>query len=130
MFVDRVVENFEDQVMQTALVRIANVHSRAFPDRLQTFEFVDLRGVVFLEFVDVAELALTISFDGIVVLLIGRDGGSGWHRKKLAKTPQKTTNNLVLSRDLFPLLVGGSDQPKPTLLSSAISTYSHTFLPP
>ena len=48
MFVDRVVENFENAVMQTALVRVADIHARAFPDRFQTLEFIDLGGVVFL----------------------------------------------------------------------------------
>src|SRR5207302_3495638 len=107
MFVDRIVENFEHHVVQTALVRIADIHPGPFPDCLQAFELVDLRGVVFLQFVDVGELALTISFDRFFVVWIDGDGGSSWHRKKLAKTPQKTTNNLVLPRDLFPLQVGG-----------------------
>src|SRR5438128_8153013 len=32
MFVDRIVENFEYHVVQTALVRVADVHSGALPD--------------------------------------------------------------------------------------------------
>src|SRR5437660_1964701 len=130
MFVDRIVENFEHHVVQTALVRIADIHPRPFPDCLQAFELVDLSGVVLLEFVDVGELALTISFDGFFVVWFDGDGGSSWHRKKLAKTPQETTNNLVPASDLFPLLVGGLGGAKPTILWSSISTYSQTFLPP
>jgi hypothetical protein len=48
MFVDRIIENFENHVMQSAFVRVADIHSRPFPDCFETFEFVDLRGVVFL----------------------------------------------------------------------------------
>jgi hypothetical protein len=115
--------------MQTALVRIADVHPGAFPDRFQTLKFVDLSGVVLLKFVDVRELALAISFEGFFVVWIDRDGGSSWHRKKLAKAPQKTTNNLVPASDLFPLPVGGPGRPKPTILWSAVPTYSQPFLP-
>ena len=48
MFVDRVIENFVNQVMQSAFVRISNKHSRPFADCFETFELVDLRRVVFL----------------------------------------------------------------------------------
>jgi hypothetical protein len=61
--------------------------------------------------------------------LIDSDGGSSWHRKKLAKAGHKTTNNLVSSSDLFPLAVGGPSRPKPTILWSGALTYSQPFLP-
>ena len=48
MFVDRIVEHFKNHVVQTALVRVADIHARAFSDSFEAFEFVDLRGVVFL----------------------------------------------------------------------------------
>ena len=48
MFVDRVIENFVNQMMQSAFVRVANKHSRPFANRFQTFELIDLRCVVFL----------------------------------------------------------------------------------
>ncbi len=48
MFVDRVVENFENHVVQTALIRVADVHSGPLSDGLQPLEFIDLGGVVFL----------------------------------------------------------------------------------
>ena len=48
MFVDRVIENFVNQVMQSAFVRISDEHSRPFPNCFETFELVDLRRVVFL----------------------------------------------------------------------------------
>ncbi len=52
MFVDRVVEHLEDAVMQPALIRVADIHAGAFPDRFETLEFVDLGGVIFLAFAD------------------------------------------------------------------------------
>ena len=52
MFVNGIVENFEHHVMQTALIRVADVHARAFPDSFQAFQLVDLRGVVFLRGAD------------------------------------------------------------------------------
>ena len=52
MFVDRIVEHLENAMVQPALVRVADIHARAFPDRFQAFELVDLRRVVFLRFVD------------------------------------------------------------------------------
>ena len=59
MFVDRIVQDFENQVMQTALIRVADVHPGAFADRFQAFELVDLRRVVFLQFIDSREFVLT-----------------------------------------------------------------------
>jgi hypothetical protein len=52
MFVDRIIQNFENQMVQTSLIRIPDEHARPFPDRLQAFQFVDLRGVVFLRRTD------------------------------------------------------------------------------
>jgi hypothetical protein len=48
MFVDRIVQNLKNQMVQASLIRIANEHSRPFSDRLEAFQFVDLRGVVLL----------------------------------------------------------------------------------
>src|SRR5690348_9056765 len=39
-------------MMQTPFVGVADIHAGAFPDRFQTFEFVDLSGVIFLIFAD------------------------------------------------------------------------------
>jgi len=52
MFVDRVIEHFEDAVVQTAFVWVPNIHPRALSDRFETLEFIDLGGVVFLVFAD------------------------------------------------------------------------------
>jgi hypothetical protein len=48
MFVDRVIQNFEDAVMQSALIGIADIHARPLPHRFEAFEFIDLGGVIFL----------------------------------------------------------------------------------
>jgi hypothetical protein len=39
-------------MMQAAFIRIADIHAWTLADGFQTFEFVDLRGVVFLVFGD------------------------------------------------------------------------------
>ena len=52
MFVDRIIENLENHVVQTALIRVADVHARALSDCFEAFQFVDLRGVVFLRRAD------------------------------------------------------------------------------
>jgi len=45
--IDGVVHDLDDQVMEAALVRAADVHARAAPDRLQPFEDLDItRGVI------------------------------------------------------------------------------------
>jgi hypothetical protein len=48
VLVDGVVENLKDAVVESALIRITDVHSGAFADRLETFQFVDLRSSVLL----------------------------------------------------------------------------------
>ena len=48
MFVDRIIQNFENAVMQTTLIGIADIHARPLPHRFQAFEFIDLGGVIFL----------------------------------------------------------------------------------
>ena len=48
MFVDRVVENFENHVMQPALIGVADVHAGPLPNRFKAFEFIDLSGIVLL----------------------------------------------------------------------------------
>src|SRR5437763_1382651 len=125
MFVDRVVNDFVNHVMQTALIRVADIHARAFPDRFQTFQFVDLRRVVLLRFINARRKAFGAR---IFVVLFPHDGGSGWHRKKLARKGQKTTNNLVSPRYLFPLHIGVWSPSTPQMLWSAAATYSQPFL--
>src|SRR5436309_15503075 len=48
MFVNGVINDFVNQVMQPSLIRISDEHPRPFPDRFEAFKFVDLRRVVFL----------------------------------------------------------------------------------
>ena len=48
--VDRVVDDLPDQMVQTALAGGADIHARAFADRLQSFEDGDGRGAVFFRF--------------------------------------------------------------------------------
>ena len=37
MFIDRIVQNLENQMVQTALIGIADEHSRPLSNRLETF---------------------------------------------------------------------------------------------
>jgi hypothetical protein len=63
MLVDGVVEHLKDAVVQTPLIGIADVHARAFANRLKALQLVDLgssillatRGVLLLRDVTVVE---------------------------------------------------------------------------
>ena len=47
MLIDRVVEHFENSVMETAFRGgIADIHPGAFADGFEAFEFVNLTGIV------------------------------------------------------------------------------------
>ena len=48
VLVDRVVQHLEDAVVEAALVGVADIHAGALADGLETFEFVDLGGIVLL----------------------------------------------------------------------------------
>lgn len=50
VFVDRVVEDLEHAVVETAFVRGPDIHSGALADAGEAFEFVDFGGVVFFAF--------------------------------------------------------------------------------
>jgi hypothetical protein len=52
MFVDRIVQHLENQMVQTPLIRVADKHSRPLSDRFEALQFVDLRGVVLLRWAD------------------------------------------------------------------------------
>ena len=45
-FVDTVIHDFENAVVQTAFIRVADIHVRAFPHALETLEFLNFGGVV------------------------------------------------------------------------------------
>ena len=48
MFVNRVVEHLEHAVVQAAFVRVADIHAGPLAHRLQTLQFVNFGGVIFL----------------------------------------------------------------------------------
>jgi hypothetical protein len=66
MLVDRVIEDLKDKVMQTALIRIADIHSGALADGFQTFEFINLSGIVLLRFSDLSPIFLGAFLRGFV----------------------------------------------------------------
>ena len=51
-FVDGVVHDLVHQVVEAPWTGAPDVHTGAFPNRLKTFEFVDLGGIVFLRRID------------------------------------------------------------------------------
>jgi hypothetical protein len=71
MLVDGVVENLKDAVVESALIRVADVHAGAFADRLQAFELVDLSRTVFLA-------SRSVLFLGDVAVVEGNDGFCGF----------------------------------------------------
>ncbi len=48
MLVDRVIQHLKHTMMQTVFIRVANVHSGALANSLQTLQFVNLGSVIFL----------------------------------------------------------------------------------
>jgi len=48
VFVNGVVEHLKNTVMQAALVRVADIHSRAFAHRLQPFQLIYLGRIILL----------------------------------------------------------------------------------
>jgi len=77
MFIDRVIENFENHVMQAALIRVADVHSGAFANGLEAFQFVDLRGIIFLSVTDAGGVGLT--FPIVRIFVVRKRQSSCWH---------------------------------------------------
>jgi hypothetical protein len=62
-------------VVQSAFIRIANVHSGPFSNRFETLEFVDLRGVIFLTGSDAL-----VGF-WLLVFVVGNGQSGGWHAR-------------------------------------------------
>ena len=52
MFVDGIVYDFEDHVMEAPFVRVSDIHSWPLANGFEPFEFIDLSGVVFLRTAD------------------------------------------------------------------------------
>src|SRR5215469_6979481 len=48
MFVDRIIENFVNEMMQPAFVRITDEHARPLPNGFESFQLINLRRVVLL----------------------------------------------------------------------------------
>ena len=48
VFINGVIQNLEDTVVKTAFIGVSDIHPGTLADGLQTFEFINLTGVVFL----------------------------------------------------------------------------------
>ena len=85
--VDGVVDDLPDEVVQTSLAGGADIHARAFADRLQTFEHGDRGGAVLLLFRALRSgRSLLSGRHGRQHLLGGRSGGVGTACKSLVQS--------------------------------------------
>jgi hypothetical protein len=89
VLVDGVVENLENTVVETALVRVADIHSGSLSNGIQAFELVDLGGVV-----NLCCGNLGFCFLGLVRIL-GHSAARG------SKILPRETRNFVAKAELF-----------------------------
>src|SRR6266567_3381791 len=118
MLVDRVIEHFKNQMVQTSLVRVPDKHAGPFANRLEALQFVDLRGVVFLCRADSGHAILRQFIDRNFVLSLRHMQASNGLKERIPKNGSETTNNLVVQATNFPLPVGGGPRPKPRYCGS------------
>ena len=69
MFINRVIEDLENAVVQSALIGVADVHPGAFPHCLKTFKFINLGGIIFLALTDASGVVLSFLIIRILVFL-------------------------------------------------------------
>ena len=68
MFIDRIIEDFKDHVVQTAFIGVADVHARPLSHRFEALKFVDLGGIVFLPSADSSGTRDRNRFHGQIVV--------------------------------------------------------------
>ena len=100
MFVDRIVENLEDAVMEAAFIGVADIHARTFPDGFEALQFVDLSGVVFLILTDSSRVALTLLMVGIFV--VGSGGRGGWHERRKHRSESGREQRIISGSKKLP----------------------------
>ena len=69
-FVNGVVHDFIDQMMQTAFRRGADIHPRTLTYSLQSFEHLNLGGIVFVAFVHAVRLFRLVLFDPLLLFFV------------------------------------------------------------
>ena len=116
MFVDRVIQNFEDAVMQTTLIGIADKHAWPLPHRFQAFEFIDLGSVIFLIIGDAREPFFGQILHGRFVVGLKHKRRSNCEQKKIAEGSRGNNNFLVVSRQVFPLSIEDANAAKLSIL--------------
>src|SRR5882724_327663 len=116
VFVDGIVDDFVNKVMQPPLIRISDEHSRPFPDRFKTFQFVDLRRVIFLGGGDPGRAARYFFDRNFFLNLRHKSRAKRPSQMRIARNGLETTNNIVVLSRLFPLQVGGTKTLRPTIL--------------
>jgi hypothetical protein len=91
--VDRVVDHLEHAVMQTALVRVADVHVGTFAHALQPLEFLDLRRIV----ISGAGLSFgEVCCSGVSGMSEGKR--DKWERENCIRIPRRDNGFLCLNR--------------------------------
>jgi hypothetical protein len=64
VFVDGVIDDFKNAVMQAALIGVANIHAGAHADGAEAFEMLDLIGTIRLVCGDVSGVGKVVDFVG------------------------------------------------------------------
>jgi hypothetical protein len=94
VLVDRVVENFENAVVEAALVGVTDIHAGALANGIEAFQLIDLGGII----------NLRCGYLGFGFLwLVRRLGHSGAERSEIQ--PPETRNFSRKTRFFSPLLV-------------------------
>ncbi len=96
MFVDRVIEHFENQMVQPPLIRVSDEHAGSFANCLQAFQLVDLSGIVFLCRADSGRAEAGRFVDRNFVFCLQHIWAANGPTRKIPKNASKTTNNLVV----------------------------------
>ncbi len=96
MFVDRVIEHLEHQMVQTPLIRVSDEHAGPFADRLQAFQLVNLSGVVFLCRADSGRADTGQFINRNFIFSLQHSKASNGPTKRIPGNASKTTNNLVV----------------------------------
>src|SRR5207247_2228051 len=103
-------------VSQPLLTRSVDGQSGPFPDRFETFYIAKLRRVIFLSAGNSGRAARYFFDQNFCLNLRHKSGAKRPTKKTIARNDLETTNNLVVLSKLFPLQVGDSQTPKPTIL--------------
>ena len=81
--------------MQTTFIGVADVHAGPLSDRFESFEFIDLSGVVFLGCIDPGGASRRDRFRGEIVVGLGIEDGRATTDNRVAKNAPVDNKYLV-----------------------------------